>query len=205
MRAKVERQYSEQMAGFVQRAETPAALIEGGDGGADDLSESISLVASTSSQPKAAAERPVALLARDNLYAFAMLHVLLRHNVDLWAPSSGAANPLASLVHDVLAPIALPTFLLFAGMRHLHGPPRPATAMARQVATFLAAGLLFFYVVPRVSLDAWSAILSVEAASYGLDEQHTSQMLGAKLHVAHIFSRSAQWYAAAPASSAARS
>ena len=91
----MEAQFAEQMALAVQRAE--AGQSGGGDAGkpggaeGDDPEaqpgDSISLVAASASAEgpaRAAAARPAALQARDNLYFAAMLHVLLRHNVDLW-------------------------------------------------------------------------------------------------------------------------
>ena len=108
------------------------------------------------------------------MYFFAMLHVLLHHNEPLWGggplcSTSGACNPVVAGVHDLFYPVAMPSFLLLAGLKDTEpgaSPPR----LLRQVFVLLSLGSVFFYYVPGLAHRFWRLAFQLEFGHWRADD-----------------------------------
>ncbi|KAL1529311.1 hypothetical protein AB1Y20_000265 [Prymnesium parvum] len=183
---------------LVEAAYTPAmeAVRAGGatdgEGSAADgePADSIALVDS-------AAARPSAGGGAGHMYCLAMLHVLLHHNEALWGggplcAASAACNPAVRVAHDLLYPVAIPTFLMLAGAKDAHHLTSPLK-LATHAALLLAVGALFFYWVPSAAHAFWNRALELEGQRWEHGGKHARQ-IGARLGATLIHIHTYQWF-----------
>ena len=163
VRSLVEKKYRPQMVELqAPTADDGDDDDSDGDGGEEEAADSIALVASKRRPKKA---RPLstaaaARAARAHMYFFAMLHVLLHHNEVLYGggplcSSSPACNPVASAVHDLFYPVAMPSFLLLAGLKDTAAGGASPGRLLRQIVVLLGVGSFFFYAVPDLAHRFW--------------------------------------------------
>ena len=203
VRSLVEKKYRPQMV----ELQAPAADDgddddSDGDGGEEEAADSIALVASKRRPKKA---RPLstaaaARAARAHMYFFAMLHVLLHHNEVLYGggplcSSSPACNPVASAVHDLFYPVAMPSFLLLAGLKDAAAGGASPGRLLRQIVVLVGVGSFFFYAVPDLAHRFWHGAMELELRRWSRSPPDgAAAKVGARLGATLIHVHTYQWF-----------
>ena len=77
-------------------------------------------------------------------------------------------NPAVQAVHDMIYPVAMPSFLLLAGLKD-GGAGSSTFKLLQQTVTLLAIGSVFFYWAPDLSHRFWHLAQQIEFGRWRTD------------------------------------